>query len=127
MENTYYVEMPADYRELTDAYYHQFAPEGPIERSLVDSLAYDVWLRNRVLDFKTSYSYDPERPGLNQLLEIATRRLPVLERRCVQSLKCLQKEQRRRTRASKPAKLASFRHPVPRAAGPKTSTGEWIN
>jgi hypothetical protein len=131
MENAYYIEMPADYRALADTYYRQFAPEGPIEKSLVDTMVYDIWLRNRTLEFLSSYSYDPAQHNLNDMLDIARRRVPVLERRYAKALSSLRKFQKRRTAVSGAAKLASFRHTASRPprppAPPKTSTGEWVN
>jgi len=131
MENAYYLEMPADYRELADIYYHQFAPEGPIEKSLVDTMIYDIWLRNRALEFLGSYSYHPDQHKLNEMLAIARRRVPVLERSYAKNLSTLRKLQKRRAGVSKPPKLASFRHIEPRPprppAAPKTATGEWVN
>ena len=131
MENAYYLEMPADYRELADCYYHQYAPEGPIEKSLVDTMVYDVWLRNRALEFLGSYSYDPDQHSLNDMLDIARRRVPVLERSYAKNLSSLRKLQKRRQGVSTPAQLASFRQRSPRkprpAAPPKTAAGEWVN
>ncbi len=131
MENAYYLEMPADYRELADTYYHQFAPEGPVEKSLVDTMVYDIWLRNRALEFLGSYSYDPEQHGLNDMLDIARRRVPILERRYAKNLSSLRKVQKRRASSSKPSKLASFRQTASRPprppAPPKTANGEWVN
>jgi len=131
MENAYYLEMPADYRELADNYYHRFAPEGPIEKSLADPMAYDTWLRNRALEFLGSYSYDPDQHSLNDMLDIARRRVPVLERSYAKNLSSLRKLQKRRQGVSTPAQLASFRQRSPRKlrppAPPKTATGEWVN
>ena len=131
MENAYYLEMPADYRELADCYYHQYAPEGPIEKSLVDTMVYDVWLRNRALEFLGAYSYDPEQDTLNDMLDIARRRVPVLERRYAKNLSSLRKLQKRRTGVCATPKLASFRQTASRQprppAPPKTATGEWVN
>ncbi len=131
MENAYYLEMPADYRELADTYYHQFAPEGPVEKSLVDTMVYDIWLRNRALEFLGSYSYDPEQHSLNDMLDIARRRVPILERRYAKNLSSLRKVQKRRASSSKPSKLASFRQTASRPprppAPPKTANGEWVN
>ena len=131
MENAYYLEMPADYRELADIYYHQHAPEGPIEKSLVDTMVYDIWLRNRALEFLGSYSYDEEQHSLNDMLDIARRRVPVLERSYAKNLSTLRKLQKRRAGVSKPPKLALFRHNAPRPprppAAPKTAAGEWVN
>ena len=124
--------MPADYRELAETYYHQFAPQGLEETSLVDTMVYDIWVRNRALEFISSYSYDPAQPGLNDMLDIARRRLPTLERRYKKCLSALRKLQKRRiAAAAKPAKLASFRHPAPPLPqpppAPRTATGEWVN
>jgi hypothetical protein len=128
MENTYYIEMPADYRELADTYYLQFAPEGPIEKNLVDTMVYDTWLRNRALEFLGSYAYEPEQHNLNDMLDIARRRVPVLERSYAKNLSSLRKLQKRRTGSSKSPKLASFRQPSSRPpAPPRTGTGEWVN
>ena len=131
MENAYYLEMPADYRELADIYYHQHAPEGPIEKSLVDTMVYDIWLRNRALEFLGSYSYDPEQHRLNDMLDIARRRVPLLERSYANKLSDLRKLQKRRSDASGTQKLASFRHlasrPPQPPAPPKTANGEWVN
>ena len=132
MENAYYLEMPADYRELAESYYHQFAPQGLEESSLVDTMVYDTWLRNRALEFLSSYSYDPAQPGLNDMLDIAYRRVPVLERRCSKNLSALRKLQKRRAVTSKsPKKLASFGQSVPQPpappAAPRTAAGEWVN
>ena len=131
MENAYYLEMPADYRELADNYYRQFAPVGPIETSLVDTMVYDTWLRNRALEFLGSYSYDPEQHSLNDMLDIARRRVPALERRYAKNLSSLRKLQKRRMGASKSPELASFRQRSPRKprppAPPKTANGEWVN
>jgi len=131
MENAYYLEMPADYRELADCYYHQYAPEGPIEKSLVDTMVYDVWLRNRALEFLGSYSYDPDQHSLNDMLDTARRRVPELERSYAKNLSSLRKLQKRRAGVSKSAKLASFRQTASRPprppAAPKTARGEWVN
>ena len=131
MENAYYLEMPADYRELAESHYHQFNPEGPAEKSLVDSMVYDIWLRNRALEFLGSYSYDPEQHSLNDMLAIARQRVPVLERRYSKSLSSLRKLQKRRAALPAVPELASFRQSAPRPprppAPPKTANGEWVN
>ncbi|MEO8372370.1 MAG: hypothetical protein ABI806_24505 [Candidatus Solibacter sp.] len=131
MENAYYLEMPVDYRELAEAYYHQFAPEGPIEQSLVDTMVYDTWLRNRALEFLGAYSYDPDQHSLNDMLDTARRRVPVLERRYAKALSSLKKVQKHRIGVSATPKLASFRHIAPRRSqapvSPKTASGEWVN
>ena len=130
MENAYYIEMPADYRELADTYYHEFAPEGPMEKNLVDTMVYDIWLRNRALEVLGSYSYDPAQHSINDMIEVARRRVPVLERRYAKNLSSLRKLQKRRTRVAGAAKLGSFRQSASqpaRPASPTTSAGEWVN
>jgi hypothetical protein len=131
MDNIYFLEMPADYRELADSYHRQFAPDGPIEKSLIDTMVYDIWLRNRSLEFLSSYSYDPAQPSLNDLLDLARQRLPLLERHYAKTLSRLRRIQKRRTGVPSPAKLASFVQNEPRTprppALPKTATGEWVN
>lgn len=128
-------EDPAEYQALATGYYLQFAPDGPLERCLVDDLIHDAWIRRRVQRYRAELLHSVH-PNAMYAIDEATKQLAMLEPGCARALKELRalqrKRQPKRANTRKRGGLALFfiepAKPQPRPLPARTTaTGEWIN